>query len=482
MEMPTPNAAVIARRAEILAGLRRILPPEAVVSDAESLRVYECDALTAYRQTPLAVALPGSAQETAALMRYCAQEEIPVTPRGAGTSLTGGAMPNADCVMIGMARLNQILEIDPEARVAKVQAGATNLSVSRAAAAEGLFYAPDPSSQLACSIGGNVAMNSGGAHCLKYGVTLNNLLGVTSVTPEGEILEIGGAAMDAPGLDLLGAICGSEGLLGMVVDASLRLTPLAEGARPMLVAFDSAEAAGACVAAIIESGVLPVALEFMDRPCLVACEAFCHAGYPDCEALLIVEAEGSEAEIQDQIARIESVAERFQPKEIRVSRSESESAAIWAGRKAAFGAMGAMGDYICLDGVTPLSRLPEMLAAIAEISARHGLRVSNVFHAGDGNLHPLIVFNANLPGDLEKAEACGEDILKLCVEMGGCLTGEHGVGVEKRELMAVQFAPHELALQMAVKSAFDPQWRMNPGKVFPLAAVREHLAAKEAAE
>lgn len=481
MEMPKPDFAVIARRAEILAGLRRILPPEAVVSDAESLRVYECDALTAYRRAPLAAALPGSAQEAAALMAYCAAEGIPVTPRGSGTSLTGGALANEDCVILGLTRLNRILEIDPEARVARVQAGATNLSVSRAAAPEGLFYAPDPSSQLACSIGGNVAMNSGGAHCLKYGVTLNNLLGVTLVTPEGEVLEIGGPFMDSPGLDLLGAVCGSEGLLGLVTEATLRLVPLAEGARPLLIGFSSAEAAGACVAAIIESGLVPVALEFMDRPCIRACEDFAKANYPDCEALLIVESEGSEAEIHEQIARIEAVAARFQPVALRVSRSEAESAAIWAGRKAAFGAMGALGDYICLDGVTPLSRLPEILSAIAEISARYGLRVSNVFHAGDGNLHPLIVFDANKPGDLEKAEDCGAEILKLCVEMGGCLTGEHGVGVEKRELMSHQFAPHELELQMAVKSAFDPDWRMNPGKVFPLEAVRAFRAGERAA-
>ncbi|MDD2868214.1 FAD-linked oxidase C-terminal domain-containing protein [Neomegalonema sp.] len=479
MEKPTPDAAVLARRDEILAGLRRILPPRAVVSDEESLRAYECDALTAYRQIPLVVALPGSAAEAAALMRHCAEEGIPVTPRGAGTSLTGGALPGADCVTIGMARLNQVLEIDPQARVARVQAGATNLSVSRVAAPEGFFYAPDPSSQLACSIGGNVAMNSGGAHCLKYGVTLNNLLGVTLVTPAGEVLEIGGAHMDSPGLDLLGVVCGSEGLLGLVTDATLRLTPLPEGARPALIGFDSAEAAGACVAAIIEAGLAPVAMEFMDRPCILACEAFARPNYPDCEALLIVEAEGSEAEIREQLARIESVAARFRPVALRVSASEAESAAIWAGRKAAFGAMGALGDYICLDGVTPLSRLPEILTAIAALAEKYGLRVSNVFHAGDGNLHPLIVFDANKPGDLEKAEACGAEILRLCVEMGGCLTGEHGVGVEKRELMSAQFAPHELDLQMAVKSAFDPGWRMNPGKVFPLAAVR---AFREAAE
>ena len=372
-----------------------------------------------------------------------------------------------------------VLEINTADRIIRVQTGRTNLSVSGAVEDQDFFYAPDPSSQLACAIAGNIAMNSGGAHCLKYGVTTNNLLGVTMVMVDGTVVEIGGAHLDAPGLDLLGVICGSEGQLGIVTEATLRILRKPEGARPVLMGFDSAERAGACVAEIIEAGVLPVAIEYMDRPCIRVCEDFAKAGYPDCEALLIIEVEGSSAEIDEQIGLIRQLAERHDPVAFRESGSESESALIWKGRKSAFGAIGRISDYMCLDGTIPVSELPTVLRRIRELSEQYGLEVANVFHAGDGNLHPLILFDANKPGDLETCEALGAEILKLCVEVGGCLTGEHGVGVEKRDLMETQFDPVDLEAQLAVKDAFDPQWLLNPAKVFPLsvsAARREQAA------
>ncbi|OIQ07436.1 MAG: FAD-binding oxidoreductase, partial [Rhodobacteraceae bacterium CG2_30_10_405] len=415
--------------------------------------------------------------EVAAVLRLCHEMGVPVVPRGAGTSLSGGALPTADCVLLGVARLNAVLEIDLADRVIRVQAGRTNLSVTGAIEADGFFYAPDPSSQLACAIAGNIAMNSGGAHCLKYGVTTNNLLGVTLVLMDGTVVEIGGAHLDAPGLDLLGLICGSEGQLGVVTEATLRILPKPEGARPVLIGFDASAVAGACVADIIKAGILPVAIEFMDRPCIRATEAFAHAGYPDCEALLIVEVEGSPAEIDDQLARITAIARHHHPVELRESRSAAESARIWLGRKAAFGAMGQINDYICLDGVIPVSGLADVLGRIGVMAAAAGLEVANVFHAGDGNLHPLILYDANQPGDLARAEALGAAILTLCVEVGGCLTGEHGVGVEKRDLMAVQFDAADLVAQMAVKDVFDPAWLLNPAKVFPLALSAGRRAA-----
>jgi glycolate oxidase len=372
--------------------------------------------------------------------------------------------------------MNAVLESDPANRLIRVQAGRTNLSVSAAVEAEGFFYAPDPSSQLACAIAGNIAMNSGGAHCLKYGVTTNNLLGVTLVLMDGTVVEVGGAHLDAPGLDLLGVICGSEGQLGVVTEATLRILPRPEGARPVLMGFDSSVVAGACVSDIIRAGVLPVAIEFMDRPCIRACETFVHAGYPDVEALLIVEVEGSPAEIDEQLALIREIARRHAPREWREAASAEEAARIWLGRKSAFGAMGQINDYICLDGTIPVSALPEVLGGIARLSADYGLDVANVFHAGDGNMHPLILFDANAPGELARAEALGADILRLCVAAGGCLTGEHGVGVEKRDLMEAQFGPEDLEAQMRVKDVFDPAWLLNPAKVFPL-----HLTARRRA-
>ncbi|GAB1378629.1 FAD-linked oxidase C-terminal domain-containing protein [Pararhodobacter aggregans] len=477
MQMPRPSADILGRRASIVARLRALLPADAVIDDPHETRAYECDGLTAYRCPPLAAVLPRTTEEVAAILSLCHAEGVPVVPRGAGTSLAGGSLPTADSVILGVARMNAVLETDYDNRFIRVQTGRTNLSVTGAVESDGFFYAPDPSSQLACAIAGNIAMNSGGAHCLKYGVTTNNLLGVTLVQMDGTVVEIGGPWMDAGGLDLLGLICGSEGQLGVVTEATLRILPKPEGARPVLIGFSANEIAGACVSDIIKAGVLPVAIEFMDRPCIRATEAFAHAGYPDCEALLIVEVEGAEAEIDEQLALIRQIAARHDPVEFRESQSEEESKKIWLGRKSAFGAMGQINDYMCLDGTIPVSELPRVLRRIGELSTEYGLDVANVFHAGDGNMHPLILFDANKPGDLQTCEALGAEILKLCVEVGGCLTGEHGVGIEKRDLMVVQFAPEDLEAQMRVKDVFDPKWLLNPAKVFPLAASETRRAS-----
>jgi glycolate oxidase len=468
MDMPAPNRGVLARKAGIVARLRAVLPPDGLIDAPEELRVYECDALTAYRCPPLAAVLPRTTEEVSLVLRICWEEGVPVVPRGSGTSLAGGAMPTADAVILGVARMNAVIETDYENRFIRVQSGRTNLSVSGAVEAEGFFYAPDPSSQLACAIAGNIAMNSGGAHCLKYGVTTNNLLGVTLVKMDGTVVTLGGPWGEPAGLDLLGVVCGSEGQLGVVTEAWLRILPKPEGARPVLVGFNSNEVAGACVSDIIKAGILPVAIEFMDRPCIRATEAFAKAGYPDCEALLIIEVEGSEAEIAEQLGRIKEIALAHDPVEFREAADEDQAKRIWLGRKSAFGAMGQINDYMCLDGTIPVSSLPHVLKRIGEMSREFGLDVGNVFHAGDGNMHPLILFNANKPGDLEKCEAFGAEILKLCVEVGGCLTGEHGVGIEKRDLMTVQFAAQDMEAQMRVKDVFDPKWLLNPAKVFPL--------------
>ncbi|WP_425082255.1 FAD-linked oxidase C-terminal domain-containing protein [Ruegeria arenilitoris] len=470
MDMPTPNPEILRRRDAVLQQLLEVLPQDAVIHDAAETLAYECDALTAYKCPPMLAVLPATTQQVSDVLRICHAEGVPVVPRGSGTSLAGGALPTADCVILGIARMNEVLETDYDNRYIRVQTGRTNLSVTGAVEEEDFFYAPDPSSQLACAIAGNVAMNSGGAHCLKYGVTTNNLLGVTMVLMDGSVVEIGGAHLDAGGLDLLAVICGSEGQLGVVTEATLRILRKPEGARPVLIGFDDNEVAGHCVSDIIKSGILPVAIEFMDTLCIRACENFAKAGYPDCTALLIIEVEGSEAEIDYQLSKIVEIAKRHNPVEIRESQSPEESAKIWLGRKSAFGAMGQMNDYMCLDGTIPVSSLPEVLRRIGEMSQDYGLPVGNVFHAGDGNMHPLILFDANKPGDLEKCEAFGADILRLCVDVGGCLTGEHGVGVEKRDLMTHQYASQDLEAQMAIKDVFDPKWLLNPAKVFPLNA------------
>lgn len=466
---PIPDQSILARRDAIIGGLARLVPAEALITAEDERRPYETDALTAYRRLPLAVVLPSTTAEVAAVLKFCGEQGVPVVPRGAGTSLAGGAIPQEDAVVIGVSKMNRILQIDYANRTATVQAGVTNLAVTGEVSAEGFFYAPDPSSQLACSIGGNIGMNSGGAHCLKYGVTTNNLLGVTLVMLDGTVIELGGEAMDAPGYDLLGLVCGSEGQLGIVTEATLRILPLAEGARPVLFGFETSGQAGECVADIIAAGIVPVAMEFMDRPAIEICEAYAKAGYPlDVDALLIVEVEGSDDEMEAMLARIVEIARRHGVKTVKESKSAIETALIWKGRKSAFGATGRIADYICMDGTIPTGQLPFVLKRIDEICKGYGLRVANVFHAGDGNLHPLILYNVNDPEERVKAEEAGNDILRLCVDVGGCLTGEHGVGIEKRDLMRHQFDAVDLTQQMRVRAVFDPGWLMNPAKVFPL--------------
>jgi glycolate oxidase len=469
LALPEPDRAVVRQREAIAADLRKLVPPGTIISDEEGRRAYETDALTAYRRMPLAVALPASTEEVSRLLRYCHANDIKVVARGAGTSLSGGALPAEDALVIGVSRMNQVLDIDTLNRTARVQTGITNLGISDAVKPQGFFYAPDPSSQLACTLAGNLGMNSGGAHCLKYGVTTNNVLGLRMVLMDGEIVDIGGAHLDAAGYDLMGLVIGSEGQFGIVTEATVRILRSPEGARPMLLGFGSSEAAGNCVSAIIGAGIIPVAIEFMDKPAIQVCEAFAKAGYPtDVEALLIVEVEGSNEEIADLLALVSDIARRFNPSAMRVSQSPEQSAAIWKGRKSAFGAIGRISDYYCMDGVIPLGRLGEVLVAISCICDRHGLKVANIFHAGDGNLHPLILYDANNPEQAERAEEAGAEILRLCVAVGGCLTGEHGVGIEKRDLMRVQFDRTDLAVQMRLKTAFDPKWLLNPAKVFPL--------------
>ncbi|MGE0253711.1 MAG: FAD-linked oxidase C-terminal domain-containing protein [Alphaproteobacteria bacterium] len=467
--MPEPDAATLARRAEIVAALRAIVPGEGVIEREEELRVYESDGLTAYRQLPMLVVLPETTAQVSAILRYCHANNVRVVPRGAGTSLSGGALPLADAVTIGLGKFKRILEVDYANRCAVVQPGVTNLAISDAVAKDGWYYAPDPSSQIACTIGGNIAENSGGVHCLKYGLTTNNVLGVEFVLPDGEIVRLGGRHLDAEGYDLLGVVTGSEGLLGIVTEVTVRLLPKPTTARALMIGFASSEVAGECVAGIIGAGIIPGGMEMMDKPAIHAAEAFVHAGYPlDVEALLIVELDGPAAEVDDLIGRVRAIADGLGAVSIRVSESEAERLAFWAGRKAAFPAVGRISpDYYCMDGTIPRHKLPEVLKRMAEMSTRYGLRVANVFHAGDGNLHPLILYDANAPGELERAEAFGAEILTLCVEVGGVLTGEHGVGVEKRDLMGTMFSETDLAHQERVKCAFDPRQLMNPGKVFP---------------
>ena len=469
MKLPTPDAAVIRRRAEIAAALSRIVPGEGVIVAEAARRAYESDGLSAYRQPPLVVVLPSSVAEIAAVLRYCRENAVKVVPRGAGTSLSGGALPLADAVLLGLAKFNRILDIDYDNRCAVVQPGVTNLAISQAVAARGFYYAPDPSSQIACTIGGNVAENSGGVHCLKYGLTTNNLLGIEMVLIDGEVIRLGGRHLDAGGYDLLGVMTGSEGLLGVVTEVTVRILPKPTTARALLVGFAETEDAGQCVAAIIAAGIIPAGMEMMDRPAIHAAEAFVKAGYPlDVEALLIVELDGAPAEIDHLAQEVEAIARASHAVTLKQSRDEAERLAFWAGRKAAFPAVGRIApDYFCMDGTIPRARLPEVLAEIRALSTRHGLGVANVFHAGDGNLHPLILYDANKPGETERAEEFGADILKLCVAVGGVLTGEHGVGVEKRDLMGVMFDETDLDQQQRLKCAFDPDGLLNPGKVFP---------------
>ena len=469
LSMPRPDPAIVSRRADIVRQLKKLVPDATLIADQEGRRTFESDALTAYRCLPLLVVLPGTTDEVTKILRFCHNNHIKVVPRGAGTSLSGGALPLEDSIVLCLSRMNKVLSIDLPNRVAHVEAGITNSGITQAVVGQGFFYAPDPSSQIACTVGGNVATNSGGAHCLKYGVTTNHILGVRIVLMNGEVVDIGGNYLDAPGYDFLALIVGSEGQLGVVTEVTVRLLKAAEGARPMLLGFDSSDAAGGCVAGIIAAGIVPVALEFMDRPAIHVCEHFVAAGYPlDVEALLIVEVQGSEDEIDTLLEKISEIAMDYNPAIMHRSQSPEESAKIWKGRKAAFGAIGQLSDYYCMDGVIPLSKLTKALDEVGWICRKYRFDVANIFHAGDGNLHPLILYNSNDPLQLERVEMCGAEILKLCVELGGCLTGEHGVGVEKRELMRVQFSEADIAQQMHIKAAFDPDCLLNPGKVFPI--------------
>ena len=469
MLMPLPDQAVMARKDALVARLRDAVPGEGVIADLDAIRAYDCDGLTAYKALPLAVVLPEDTTQVAVVLKICKELGVKVVPRGAGTGLSGGALPIEDGVILGLGKFKKILDIDFANRCAVVQPGVTNLAITQAVEHAGFYYAPDPSSQIACTIGGNVAENSGGVHCLKYGVTTNNLLGLEFVTLDGEVLRIGGKHLDADGYDLLGIMTGSEGLLGVITEVTVRLLQKPPAARALLLGFSSSEAGGECVAAVIAAGIIPGGMEMMDRPAIKATEDFVHAGYPlDVEAILIVELDGHEAEVDYLVERVEAIARDCGAVEIRTSTSEEERLRFWAGRKAAFPAVGRISpDYICMDGTIPRKRLPEVLTRMAELSRQYGLRVANVFHAGDGNLHPLILFDANAPGELEKAESFGADILRLCVEVGGVLTGEHGVGVEKRDLMGVMFDEDDLKQQQRVKCAFDPDGLLNPGKVFP---------------
>jgi glycolate oxidase len=467
--MPEADQAVLARRAEIVAALRAIVPGEGVIDGAEELRAYESDGLTAYRQPPMVAVLPDTAEQVSKVLAYCHAHNIKVVPRGSGTSLSGGALPLSDGVLLGLGKFKRIREIDLDNRVVVTEPGVTNLAISQAVAHAGFYYAPDPSSQIACSIGGNVAENSGGVHCLKYGMTTNNVLGCEIVLMNGEILRVGGKCAENAGYDLMGIITGSEGLLGVITEITVRILQKPETARALMVGFAQVEAAGECVADIIGAGIIPGGMEMMDKPAIHAAEAFVHAGYPlEVEALLIIELDGPSIEVDELIERVESIALRCGSVTCQISSSEAERNLFWAGRKAAFPAVGRISpDYLCMDGTIPRGALPKALTRIRELSEKYGLRCANVFHAGDGNLHPLILYDANKPGEIERAEAFGADILRCCVELGGVLTGEHGVGIEKRDLMGEMFSDIDLNQQQRLKCAFDAQGLLNPGKVFP---------------
>ena len=469
LKMPDADRDVLARRAEIVAALKRIVPGEGVIASEHEMRPYESDGLTAYRQLPMVVVLPDTTAQVAEVLRYCHAHNIRVVPRGAGTSLSGGALPLADGVLLGLGKFNRIREIDFENRVVIAEPGVTNLAITKAVEDAGFYYAPDPSSQIACTIGGNIAENSGGVHCLKYGLTTNNVLGCELVLITGEIVRLGGKHLDSGGYDLLGVITGSEGLLGVVTEVTVRILRKPETARAVLVGFATSEDGGECVAKIIGAGIIPGGMEMMDRPAIHAAEEFLHCGYPlDVEALLIVELDGPAAEVDHLLDRVAAIAKECRAVTLKASTSEEERLLFWAGRKAAFPAVGRISpDYYCMDGTIPRAQLPFVLARMRAMQEKHGLRVANVFHAGDGNLHPLILYDANKPGELDRAEAFGADILTLCVEVGGVLTGEHGVGVEKRDLMPTMFSETDLAHQQRLKCAFDDKGLLNPGKVFP---------------
>jgi len=456
-------------KADLVRSLAQVLPPQAVLHETEDLAPYECDGLSAYRQVPMIVALPADETQVAAVLRICHQARVPIVARGAGTGLSGGALPHENGVTLGLSKMKHILEIDPVARTARVQPGVRNLAISEAAAVHGLYYAPDPSSQIACSIGGNVAENSGGVHCLKYGLTVHNIIKLRMVTIDGEVLEIGSEGLDVPGYDFLALVTGSEGLLGVVTEITVKLLPKPVKAQVVLAAFDSLGKAGEAVANIIAAGIIPAGLEMMDKLATAAVEQFVHAGYPlQAEAILLCESDGTPEEVASEIARVSEVMRASGAIEIRTSRDDAERLKFWSGRKSAFPAVGRiLPDYFCMDGTIPRKRLGEVLVGISRLSEHYNLQCANVFHAGDGNLHPLIMFDANDDDQLKRAEAFGAAILELCVEVGGTITGEHGVGVEKINQMCVQFATPELRTFHAVKHAFDEHDLLNPGKAVP---------------
>ncbi len=469
MQLVPPNPKILARKPEIVAALEAVLPAGTVVSAVEELSTYETDGNSAYRQRPLLVVLPRSTGEVSATMRVLHGLGVPVVPWGAGTGLSGGALPMADGVTLALSRMNRILEIDLDNRCAVVQPGVTNLRITQAVQGDGFYYAPDPSSQIACSIGGNIAENAGGVHCLKYGVTTNNILGLEVVLADGEVLRVGGKSMDDAGYDLMGVLTGSEGMLAIITEATVRLLPKPEHATAVLAEFPTVEAAGRAVADVIGAGMIPAGMEIMDKLAIEASEEYAHAGYPaGAEAILLIEQDGPASEVTYLMARTEEILRAAGATGIRVSRDEEERLKLWAGRKAAFPAMGRISpDYYCMDGTIPRAALPKVLSRIRELSRQYGLRVANVFHAGDGNLHPLLLSDGNVPGELEKAEQMGEEILKLCVDVGGVLSGEHGIGMEKSGLMTYQFGENDLAAMQLVKCSFDAEALLNPGKVFP---------------
>ena len=469
MGVPSPDRDILSRRDDIIAGLKSMLPDECVLDSLTSMRAYDADGLSSYRQTPLAVVLPTNVAQIASVMRWCKHNEVKIVPRGAGTSLSGGATPLADGILLSLGKFNKILDIDYENRCVVTQPGVTNIGITHAVEDAGFYYAPDPSSQIACSIGGNIAENSGGVHCLKYGLTTNNVLGVEIVTMEGEVIRLGGRHLDSGSLDLLGVLTGSEGLLGVVTEVTVRILRKPSTQRAMLVGFESALDAGKAVSDVISAGIIPAGMEMMDNPAIRAAEDFVNVGYPrEAAALLIVELDGPSVEVDALLESVERIMRKAGANSVRLSQSEQERIDFWSGRKAAFPAVGRISpDYLCMDGTIPRKALPEMLVKMSSLSQQYGLRVANVFHAGDGNLHPLILFDANIDGDLERAEAFGADILRHCVALGGVLTGEHGVGIEKRELMGEMFNETDLKQQQRLKCAFDPQHLLNPGKVFP---------------
>ena len=470
MLLPNADQGILDRRAEIVSALKSMLPAGCVIDDDKSMSAFDTDGLSAYRNQPLVVVLPETTQQVADVMRWCRDNAVKIVPRGAGTSLSGGAIPLSDGVLLGLGKFNKITEIDYENRAVTAQPGVTNLGITQAVQDEGFYYAPDPSSQIACSIGGNIAENSGGVHCLKYGLTTNNVLGIEMVTMDGEILRLGGKHLDADGFDILGVMTGSEGLLGVVTEVTVRILRKPASQRALLVGFDSAQEGGQAVSDVIAAGIIPAGMEMMDGPAINAAEDFVGAGYPrEAAALLIVELDGPETEVDFLINAVSEIVKKAGATSIRASTSEAERNQFWAGRKSAFPAVGRISpDYLCMDGTIPRKALPEMLTRMASMSQKYGLRVANVFHAGDGNLHPLILFDANQPGELERAEEFGADILRNCVALGGVLTGEHGVGVEKRDLMGEMFTEDDLKQQQRLKCAFDPQHLLNPGKVFPV--------------